>query len=568
MRELANASQSKFTKKPITWWAFAVSFIMPIAPLFYLYNKNAAEISFIYILFACVALGIIVEIAYLLGLVVFRSTISGLSLAIIVTICLVLMKPIHGGMLSLSQKLSIQFRYVALIIGIPSLAILVGILLAVKKLPNATSALLAFFICVLVLINVVTSMRFVLSHKTEYSIKTQYTVDNTTELPNVYFFFMDGAMGLDVFDKYYENGTSEFRFKMTEDGFIVNGAATLDAKHSTSIVMPMIFCPSFYDEFLEQALKDKQDMDRDTFMATYSRELNEAHCNNELILALRSKGYDSYVITGQYRPFLPMHTDRFYLVNHHISDTAGTIFSLTEKDTPYSIEANFNPAETSGMAMLNVMSLIIPDFLAERIAARLTKDEQTEFFESFRSVPSTLSAEEISRLFAGNEIAIQYYNGLAQSLNETIHFAGPKFVLIHNFMLHLPYGIQNADYVRGPWPEGETDLPDFEEHYLYVLNVLEQMTKLVIENDPNAVIVVLGDHGIHGEWYETAIAERFGYRAIEQFQDSVLYGMYIPEGLEIEEKTFALTDPRNITRWLVNHFVGSNYEYLAPAGAQ
>lgn len=562
MQETGKRAQCRPTKHVITWWTILVSSLMPMVPLLYLYQKNAAELQFVSVALVCLALGVISLLSFLFGAAVFRARLSGLLLALVVSVFLILMKPIHGAMYTLSVQMGVRFYVVALMVGIPALALLLAGLLLVRKLPVVTGGFFAFFICLLFAMNAFSSVRYIRQSGSEYTLKTEYTVDETLDSPNIYFFFMDGAMGLDVFDRYYQNETTSFRTAMEEQGFSFDSAAMLNAKHSTGIVMPAIFCPSFDDSFLQKALAANPTMDRDTFMATYSKELNAAHCNNELLMAFRAKGYASYVITGEYDPFVPMQTNRFYLVDHHISSTAGEIYTATNADTPYSIDINFNPEESSGMAMLNVLSLFVPDFLTERAASYLGGSEEQAFLADMRPVPDTLTSTQLDSLFGGNEVAIRYYAGLAQSLNETVQLSGPKVVIIHNLMLHLPYGIQNADYERGPWPDGETDLPDFEGHYLYTLDVLERMTQLVLENDPNAVIVVQGDHGIHGEWYECAITARFGADALVPFQDSTLSGLRVPANEQDADLVNALDNPRNISRWLVNRFVGQNYDYV------
>lgn len=97
---------------------------------------------------------------------------------------------------------------------------------------------------------------------------------------------------------------------------------------------------------------------------------------------------------------------------------------------------------------------------------------------------------------------------------------------------------------------------------MYTLNVLANTTQHILEADPGAIVVVQGDHGIHGEWYEGAIASRFGADAIPLFQDSTLSGMRVPAAYRDDALSCAMSDPRNLVRWMVNRFVGDNYAYI------
>jgi hypothetical protein len=118
-----------------------------------------------------------------------------------------------------------------------------------------------------------------------------------------------------------------------------------------------------------------------------------------------------------------------------------------------------------------------------------------------------------------------------------------------------------------------TRLEDPHDLYLYLPNhiytIKEMMAQIdiIVANDPNAVIIVQADHGIHGigptlRGYSSEYMSKRGYSLEEQLymNMSTISAVRIPP--QYGELTQPL-DPLDIARYLVNNFVGAgNYEYL------
>jgi len=83
---------------------------------------------------------------------------------------------------------------------------------------------------------------------------------------------------------------------------------------------------------------------------------------------------------------------------------------------------------------------------------------------------------------------------------------------------------------------------------------------VILESNPNAVIVIQADHGIHNPGFHVDLLE-FGYTEedIMRLNFSVMSAKRIPPEYGGIEAPIA---PLNITRELINRFVGENYELI------
>lgn len=97
--------------------------------------------------------------------------------------------------------------------------------------------------------------------------------------------------------------------------------------------------------------------------------------------------------------------------------------------------------------------------------------------------------------------------------------------------------------------------------YEYSNEVMFNMIDLILEHNPNAIIVIQADHGMHLHGTQRQLlAEGFTEEEVAHIQNSVLSAVRIPEQYGGLDEPL---DPRNITRELVNRFVGENYQLIA-----
>ena len=91
---------------------------------------------------------------------------------------------------------------------------------------------------------------------------------------------------------------------------------------------------------------------------------------------------------------------------------------------------------------------------------------------------------------------------------------------------------------------------------------------MILEVDPDAVIVIQADHGLHGNTEED-FKKAFGPDADPiELWNSTMSAIRVPEKFRTGEEHYAMENPLNISRYLVNSFVGRNYDYLEGEGTE
>jgi hypothetical protein len=111
------------------------------------------------------------------------------------------------------------------------------------------------------------------------------------------------------------------------------------------------------------------------------------------------------------------------------------------------------------------------------------------------------------------------------------------------------------------------DIHLYLPQHKYAVKQLMAQVDTIIENDPNAVIIIQGDHGIHGigngeDYFDSELLYARGYGLEDQLNLnlSVISAVRIPPQYGKLSQPF---DPLDIARYLVNNFVGKgNYDYL------
>jgi hypothetical protein len=167
----------------------------------------------------------------------------------------------------------------------------------------------------------------------------------------------------------------------------------------------------------------------------------------------------------------------------------------------------------------------------------------------------------------GHEKGYFYYSSLIQSLYDELHTAtSPRFTLIHSMIPHCPY-IFSVDGGL-PYPDDEFDVRNYPKHFEYAFQVTMNMVDMVLKADPSAIIVLAGDHGIHSAFCVDQLAELYGEAGRVELWNNIFYAVRLPQEWDPAPELSVLADPRNLSRYLVNTFVGRNYPYYTPPGGE
>jgi uncharacterized membrane protein YhaH (DUF805 family) len=374
---------------------------------------------------------------------------------------------------------------------------------------------------------------------------TSFTVDVETPSPNVYWLFMDGMLGFEGMERLFGDRQEAFAAALEGQGFRINRNAQFEVFHATQRATAALMSPAWYDrEFLPLLRTVNLENYHDKEKKLGKVNPLAARRNNELLRTFRAKGYTVYTISdwGLY-----LHTS--------FSEIADTIFyenkMFRNPDRKfldvYLQFYNLNNLLTSALApwpLIDGLIVKAGNLLCEN---RLNSED----------VPRTVSNR--TAVYGGTyDGADQWY---VDALLKTFTEAGPRLTIIHDAKAHCPF-IRNEDGSLEAWIKTDSfDPANYPPQHRYAAKIALAYIALILEHDPDAVIVVQADHGLHHPRNREILLEKGGTEEdVRIMQNQVMSAVRIPEtwgGLEEP------LDPLDISRELVNRFVGKNYSPVA-----
>ena len=420
-------------------------------------------------------------------------------------------------------------------------AVFFGLSLALSfhfHLDRLTGGTLACVICLLFLYNfgsaALGSARASGDGRALFRTKTSFTVDDDAPHPDIYWFHMDGMMGFDETERLFGDDQAELKSALTARGFTINDAAALNVGWTT-YALPALTSPSLYDSYIRARMEQMPDMNGAERKAALGEEA----------LAI----FNIYPQLELFHAFSNNRYDAFYIVYD--------IGRGMEKVPPdYRLDSALDWAKATGIVeMLSDYSLfsIWKDALSE------TLNKQADLYErSSRIDPKAYSYVNPDSDFSFGPIA--HYDWVAAAMFEdALGKDSPKLVYFQNLLSHFPFQYDENGVRNG---SGSTyDMRLYLPQQRYAAKVMLGMVDRVLQEDPDAVIVIQADHGVHG-LYSREELEPQGYSN----EEILAMNFSTVSAVRIPERYGALSeplDPLDITRYLVNHFVGNgNYDYL------
>ena len=383
----------------------------------------------------------------------------------------------------------------------------------------------------------------------EIPLKESFEIEKDTASPNVYWIHADGMLGMDAFEKYFKDPQSEFYEALSERGFEVNKSARFEAAHATGFAISVLTNPYAYDNYLNQLTETHE-----AAMAAYKdhgywNALSEICQNSELMSAFAEKGYAVYLDVGESLVYYPpiKNSASFF------SSTRVVAYDLVESSAykRMIIHSELTP-------LLNLSFYFsVPATLKERFFPE-------EKFENQAPYHTQMSDEQLQQALLEGWTDLNGPRYQMEALYEVLHgdYSAPRLTVIHDFTAHFPfYYNENGEISQGL---KNMDLPDYYPQHMYCAKVLLNMIDMILEADPDAVIVIQADHGLHGN-VEEDFQAAFGEDADAlELWNSTMSTIRVPEIYRTGEEHYATENPLNISRYLVNSFVGKNYEYLPP----
>ena len=521
--------------------------LIPMIPLLFLYNQNAKFLSLAQVALACLCLSLLIIGFFFLFRAAFRTNTAAFLACLVMIIVLF-------GINGFYSKLSFGYAQSLFLLSIP--AGYFGGYLYYKLLHNKEldmlPALTSIFVAVMLLMNLVP----LLFGKSEtdstgtIKYKTEYVTSSDSPAPNVYWFLCDGMLGFDAMEQYFGDSQEQLTKELTERGFGIDKSASFEAGHWTRIAIPTLMCPDYYDKYLSKQLTSNEAAVQ--LKDKTGTGLNNAREYNETIDAFRAKGYTTATISINGPYFYPT-TDYFYYIYARFLTAQDDVTTPTLVANHQKGDRTVDEARLYAYQLGEIFLGGIPGMLYDKLYPNSDIVKQALGTE-FTGAADVLLNSEYGKI----------NTALVTSLYDVVHspvVSEPKFVIIHDFLAHYPFDLD----ANGNRVADETNILSYPGQHTYAGKALINMIDLILEADPDAVIVLQADHGLH-MFSAEEIDEALGAGSSVDIWNSVFSAIRVPEEYQTSDEQYALTNPLNISRYLVNRFVGENYDYLAAAG--
>jgi hypothetical protein len=306
-------------------------------------------------------------------------------------------------------------------------------------------------------------------------------------------------------------------------GFYVPESGQFINKGNTRYAFAALFSPRAYDTYLRESFEKVRytllnDFENFGYVRGQVRTATHEKStflrrNSELLLSFREKGFS-----------IPFST---------IQDE---IPELSEMD------------EIAELSSMNEAIVMTTGFVHVR-----------NFIENFRNEADIVQSD-------GRRERMERRIGRINELNSYgNHLFFSHFLVPHGPFVYNADGSEktNDEMMRQEVYRGHYLAQAFIDQYVFALRFMVSSKEEILLRDPTAVIVIIGDHGL-----PTATQYRmFGYDIVNDpvVNDIILHEIFValrlPECADVENNPI-FEDPHNITRYLINTFVGQNYEYI------
>ena len=546
-------------------WLMLVSALIPASVLLFFLSQNSTYASFRYVLLTAGICVVITAILWLCVLALLRNPLAATLFFLLLWTGVFFESQLHLIIIRMFRHVGLFYVFWFL------MAFALAYLLRKLNAKGPFSFLLCAFITVFFSISAVnTAISFVSGLNTEKAaIKTDFIVsDDISDRPNVYWIHCDGMMSFDAIEKYFDDRQDGFRDALTKRDFLINEEACVPGCATTTVAVPALMSPNFYDQYLSELLADPDTAAQKTLSDKAQGLLRDARLNNETFQAFTSAGYSTYTVALLDQYFFPT-TDAFYYpvdpeavgaftysIYHASPFVLAKMDKLTAKQAEAVIEVSENNTFMNSFfrpgANLFGSKKIRPGALFGDYAT------DTDFL-----APS-LSDDRLREIFLGSEPAALQHSYFVDAI-EKIRIEAPqnqpRFTLLMSLMFHYPY-VFDANGNR-PSSISVADAKNYYGQHVFYSKVLVNVIDMILADDPDAVIILQADHAMNTH-YDSELDESFGigqYDSVD-LRSSMMSAIRVPEKYRNGEEVYALENPLNMSRYIVNRFVGRNYEYL------
>jgi len=535
---------------------FLVSILPPSVFLLYLYQRNAASLSIWHTL---IAIAVFTLGAVVMHLVISKLVKSSGAAALINNLLWILFftikAPYQVFNLIVRKNLTIY-----LCITIVITAIIIALIVRYKSIlqRQITFKILSVFWLVIFMFNAVPAFVYAIDNHSKYiadkkNYKTDFNVDNNLPSPNIYWLLMDGMLGFKAMEYFFNDPQPEFTAQLTERGFIINRDAQFEALHATVYCIPALMCPHYMDTVFVPELRNidvkdyRQEMKLRYLGSKFGKSVRLAGKRIELVTAFEKKGYQTNIVTMISPSILYPCTDNYYNYAKRIEKSNIKTNGLDTLETLDSFM--YLLYKTSPISKLYfIFELLIKKYESSIIIST----NIPKFISKLSDQPSN-----IPKAFLGE------YHWFMDALVDIGNYSQAKLVIIHDARAHHPFIYDERGNPIKRKQKEELDPYNYPSQHHFASAIVISYIDFILNIDPEAIIVIQADHGLHIEGTRQLLISKYGKtdEDVRIMQNQTISAVRIPEkwgGLDQP------IEPPNITRLLVNRYVGENYELLAP----
>lgn len=362
--------------------------------------------------------------------------------------------------------------------------------------------------------------------------KASYSSQEITsnDKPNIYYFIFDTMLNLSIAEDYFDVDTGTFEADMEKEGFYFVDNTGYEGLHLTISSMASLFNPDAYDKELKSFLDEysligyKSDIDyiatQTEFYSKKASQFYELYQNPQFFDIMKKAGYKIVGIgAASMQPTSPLY-DIYY--SHDVTKNFdNNMFMVFCAATPIDRISN----------LLFKRNAIIPPVFGD------TNDKN------------------LKRIYGPYIDQRDYFKNDVMDITS---IPGSKLSICHILMPHYPF-VYDADGTVSINAQSFS-ITRYKEQYEYTLKYIKELMTELLQKDPNAIIVIQGDHGItenHLDMSSLTLSE-------EEHRDigtQVFLAVHIPEGAEkygISKDFCAL----NIPRVLMNKFASTDFQMI------
>jgi len=467
---------------------------------------------------------------------------------------------------ALSNQNWSQLSRLMLLVVLYGFVILLALIFRRRGIPfhkkDVAFRILSLVICVLFVFN---ALPLTGGHMGNFELKdgelfrTDFRVDRNLPRPDIYWLMTDGKINLVDFETLFGGSHDQFRIFLEERGFILNENAVYIATN-TRYGLPGLHSPTFYDRFLEEIFATFENMPADSRVDVAStafrnqglRLNSDIASSSELFNSFLQAGYSTVQIAPNY-PHIHARFNYFYRFNSGGRNTVS-------QRRPFTIAGDEPHGGDVGVSrgMRDLIELLTLDTPLSLISSYEAFEEEEDHSIVWTAIPS--HTEAINALNLNLNANVPHERHLLQRLIDSQSIPGSKLTFMAIYFAHINRMYWQERGLSRRNAASRYDL--YPSAYADSLQVLMAIIDVILENNPDAVIVIQADHGIHIELAHTSMQNGSLGLTVEdtaRLQNSVMSAVRIPPQYGGLDEPL---DPRNITRELINRFVGMNFELL------